>query len=181
MNSYSIVFRKNDSCNLYAVRRWQREYGILQPHVISILTFSINLVAALLVFFAVSFEQDFNVVSALVFILMQTILFTFIADRTIKTKIVPEMAKEFRIKECSDKTEVTLREEDFEIKTQYKKTNYFYDEVEACFDEGNFCMIVVDKYAYPLVIPFISVTEGDKDAFRAILQEKLQEKYERGV
>ena len=42
-------------------------------------------------------------------------------------------------------------------------------------------MIVVDKYAYPLVIPFISVTEGDKDAFRAILQEKLQEKYERGV
>jgi hypothetical protein len=164
-----------------AVRRWQREYGILQPHVLTILTFSINLIAAILTFFAASFEKDYNLVSVLIFILMQTILFTFIMDKTIKTKIVPEMAKEFRIKECSDKTEITLREEDFEIKTQYKKTNYFYSEVEACFDEGTFCMIVVDKHAYPLVIPFISLTEGDKDAFRVLLQEKLLDKYERGV
>lgn len=183
MTSNSIVFKKNESVNLQAVTLWQEKYGILKTNYRFILTFGFCLIVGFLSFFSMYFEEDYTTVGTLLFVALQTLVFTYMINRTIKVKIVPEMAKntDYRIKECSDKTEITLRENDFEIKTQYKKTNYFYDEVERCFDMGNFCMIVVDKYAYPVVIPFISLVEGEKEAFSSLLEEKLQEKYERGV
>ncbi len=183
MTAYSIVFRKNENINQKAVALWQEEYGMLRmPYRFSI-TFSFCLFVAIFSFLSMFFEDDFSTVGTLLFVCLQTLVFTHMINRTIKDKIVPEMAKntDFRIKACSDETEITLREEDFEIKTQYKKTNYFYNEVLSCHDRENFCVIVVDEHAYPLIIPYISLVEGEKEAFSAILKEKLQEKYERGV
>lgn len=183
MTSNSIVFRKNESVNRQAVELWQEEYGILRTSYRFAVTFTFNLFVAFLSFFSMYFEKDYDPIGTVLFVILQTILFTFMINRTIKNRIVPEMAKnaDYRIKECSDKTEITLREEDFEIKTQYKKTNYFYDEVERCFDRGNFCIIIVDKNSYPVIISYISLVEGEREAFSAVLKEKLQEKYERGV
>lgn len=183
MTSYSVVFKKSESCNLSAVKIWQEKYGILKPAFLFTLCFLINIFAALLSFFSMYFEKDFDEIGTFLFVILQTLVFTFMIVRTIKGKIIPEMAKnmDLKIKECSDRTQITLREEDFEIKTQYKKTNYFYSEAERCFDNGTYCMIVVDKYAYPVVISYISLVEGEKEAFSALLKEKFGDKYERGV
>ena len=183
MTSYSIVFRKNESINRKAVALWQEEYGMLRTYYRFTLTFNFCFIAGMLTLFVTVIEENFNKVGTLIFICLQTLIFTHMINKVIKDKIVPEMSKntDFRIKACSDETEITLREEDFEIKTQYKKTNYFYDEVISCHDRENFCVIVVDEHAYPLIIPYISLVEGEKEAFSAILEEKLQEKYERGV
>ncbi len=183
MASYSIVFKKSDAVNVQAVTLWQEKYGILRTSFRFALIFIFNIFAAGLSFFSMYFEKDFDPVGTVLFVILQTFVFTFMIDRTLKAKIIPEMAKnaDLRIKKCSDKTEITLREEDFEVKTQYKKSNYFYSEVKRCFDRGNFCIIVVDEYAYPIVISYISLTEGEKESFSALLKEKLQDKYERGV
>lgn len=183
MTSYSVVFRKNEIINQKAIRLWQEKYGMLKLNYRFIITFIFCLIAAILTFITMSFEEGFTPLGSVIFICLQTLVFTHMINKVIKDKIVPEMGKntDFRIKACSDETEITLREEDFEIKTQYKKTNYFYSEVLSCHDREDFCMIVVDEYAYPLVISYNSLVEGDKEAFSAILKEKLQEKYERGV
>lgn len=183
MTSCSIVFKKSDAVNLGAVTLWQEKYGFLRPSFRFAIIFIFNVLAACLAFWGMYSEEEFEILGAIVFIVLQTLVFTFLIDKTLKTKIVPEMAKnaDLRIRACSDKTEVTLRDEDFEVKTQYKKINYFYDEVKKCFDMGTFSIIVVDEYAYPIIISYISLTEGDREAFSAILKEKLQEKYERGV
>ena len=183
MTSYSIVFKKSDAINNQAVDLWQKKYGMLRTSFRFALIFIFNVLAACLTFSAMYFEEGFEILGVIIFIAIQTLAFTFIIDRTLKTKIVPEMSKnaDLRIKACSDKTEITLRDEDFEVKTQYKRINYFYDEVKKCIDMGNFCIIVIDEYAYPIIISYISLTEGDKDAFSALLKEKLQEKYESGV
>ena len=183
MMSNSIVFKKNENINLRAVELWQEKYGVLRTNYRFFLTFGLCLLVAFFSFFSMYFEEDYTTVGTFLFVALQTLVFTYMINRTIKVKIVPEMAKnaDLRIRECSDKTQITLRENDFEIKTQYKKTNYFYDEVERCFDMGDFCVIVVDRYAYPVIIPFISLVEGEKEAFSALLEEKLQGKYERGV
>ena len=183
MTSCSIVFKKSDAVNIKAVTLWQEKYGMLKASFRFAIIFVFNVIAACLAFFAMGFEEDFDIMGKIIFIVLQTLVFSFLIDKTLKTKIVPEMAKnaDLRIKACSDKTEVTLRDEDFEVKTQYKKTNYFYDEVKKCFDMGTFSIIVVDEYAYPIIISYISLTEGDREAFSAVLKEKLQEKYERGV
>lgn len=183
MTSYSIVCKKNDIVNAQAVTLWQEKYGMLRTSFRFALIFIFNVLAACLTFFAMYFEEDFDPMGAVIFIVLQVLVFSFLIDKTLKTKIVPEMAKntDLRIRKCSDKTEITLRDEDFEVKTQYKKINYFYDEVKKCFDRGNFCMIVIDEYAYPIVISYNSLTEGDRESFSLILKEKLQEKYERGV
>ena len=183
MTSYSIVFKKSDAVNVGAVTLWQQKYGMLKTSFRFAVIFVFNVIAACLSFLVMNFEEGFEPLGAVVFIVLQTLVFSFLIDKTMKTKIVPEMSKnaDLRIKACSDKTEVTLREEDFEVKTQYKKINYFYDEVKKCFDMGTFSIIVIDEYAYPIIISYISLTEGDREAFSAILKEKLQEKYERGV
>ena len=183
MTSCSIVFKKSDAANLGAVTLWQEKYGFLKPSFRFILFFIFNIVAACLTFSAMYFEEGFEPLGAIVFIVLQTLVFTFLIDKTLKTKIIPEMAKnaDLRIRACSDKTEITLRDEDFEVKTQYKKINYFYDEVKKCFDMGTFSIIVIDEHAYPVIISYISLTEGDREAFSAVLKEKLQDKYERGV
>lgn len=183
MTSYSIVFKKSDAVNVGAVTLWQQKYGMLKTSFRFAIIFIFNVIAACLSFFAMYFEEGFEPMGSVIFISLQTLFLSFIIDKTIKTKIIPEMAKnaDLRIKACSDKTEITLRDEDFEVKTQYKKINYFYDEVKKCFDMGSFSIIVVDEYAYPIIISYISLTEGDREAFSAVLKEKLQEKYERGV
>ena len=183
MTSYSIVFRKNESINRKAVALWQEEYGMLRFSYRFPITFIFCFVAAIFTFVALFFEEDFSKVGTLVFICLQTLVFTHFISKLIKDKIVPELSKntDFRIKACSEETEITLREEDFEIITQYKKTNYFYDEVISCHDREDFCVIVVDEHAYPLIISYNSLVEGEKEAFSALLEEKLQEKYERGV
>jgi len=183
MTAYSIVFRKNESINQKAVALWQEKYGILKTGFRFSLTFVFCLVVALLSFFSMFFEDDYTTIGTLLFVCLQTVVFTYMINRTIKDKIVPEMAKnaDFRIKACSDETEITLRDEDFEIKTQYKKTNYFYNEITSCHDREDFCLIVVDEHTYPLIISYNSLVEGEKEAFSAMLKEKLQEKYERGV
>lgn len=183
MTPYSIVFKKDERCNLGAVTLWQKKYGILKGRFIFTLCFLINFFAALLTFFSMYLEEDYNAFGTMIFVILEIILFTYIIVRTLRAKIIPEMAKncDCRIRECSDKTQITLRENDIEIKTQYKKTNYFYDEIEHCFDKGTFAAIIVDRHTYPVVVPFISLEEGSKETFSAILKEKLQEKYERGV
>ncbi len=183
MTSYSIVFKKSDAVNVQAISLWQEKFGMLRTSFRFAVIFIFNVIAALLSFLSMYFEKDFDLIGTILFVILQTAVFTFMIDRTLKTKIVPEMAKnaDLRIKACSDKTEITLREEDFEVKTQFKKSNYFYSEVKRCFDRGNFCIIVVDEYAYPIVISYISLEEGEKESFSALLKEKLQEKYESGV
>lgn len=183
MTPHSIVFKVNDRCNLEAFYVWQKKYGILRTKFVFLLCFVINAFAAVLTFFSMYLEESFSIIKAVLLILLETALFTFIIIRTLREKIVPEMAKncDLRIKSCSDKTQVTLRENDFEIKTEYKKTNYFYDEIKYCFDKGTFALIVIDEYAYPIIIPLISVEKGSKDTFSSILREKLGGKYERGV
>ena len=167
MTSYSIVFKKSDIANVQAVTLWQEKYGMLRTSFRFAVIFIFNVIAACLSFFSMYFEKDFDLIGTILFVILQTVVFSFMIDRTLKTKIVPEMAKnaDLRIKACSDKTEVTLREEDFEVKTQFKKINYFYSEVKRCFDMGSFCIIVIDEYAYPIIISYIIYKKIFKYAF----------------
>lgn len=183
MTQNSIVFSFNERCSIEAFKLWQKRDGIMRKSYLFLLCSAINLCAAVLTFLSMYFEEEFSVLKAVLLILLETVLLTFLTVRTVKEKIVPEMAKnsDIRFKNYSDKTQITLREEDFEIKTEYKLTNYYYDEIKYCVDKGNFCFIVIDEHVAPIVIPFISTQKGSKDNFSAFLKDKLGEKYERGV
>lgn len=183
MEQTSLIFSQSEACTREAFVCWQKRNGILRKPYLFLICFLIDLFAGALTLGSMFLEEEFDIIAAVLLIAVQTVFFTFMTIRTISRRIVPELAKSYdlRFRKYSDKTQITLFEDNFEIKTEYRKTNYYYDEVKYCVEKYNFCMIVVDEYVSPVIIPLIFAEKGKKEEFLSVLREKLKDKYERGV
>ncbi len=178
MTPNSVVFKKDDRCTYNGMVLWQEKYGILKKSYLFCLCLVINIFGAVLSFLSMYFEEDFDLIGTILFVILEVFVFSFMTVRIVKGRIVPEMIRNSSgsLGTQDNKTEVTLRDEDFEIKTPYRRTNYFYDEVYDYFNMGSYIVLVIDKHVEPIIVPLNNLLEGRKEEFSLLLNEKLKGK-----